>query len=226
VEDLSDLEREEQLRSFWRDNWLTIVAGVAIGLGGIAGWRYWQSHTRQQGEDAEAAYTAVIDALGANKREDAATRASALREAHPSSPYADQADLALARAAVERGDLDEAAKRLRAIIDGSRDAELRQIGRLRLARVLIEQSKHDEALALLDAAAAGAFAPHFHDIRGDALMAKGDAAAARREYEAALAADPEQKSLDRVYVALKRDSLPRAADPPPAAAADKQGAAP
>ena len=96
------------------------------------------------------------------------------------------------------------------VIDGSRDAELRQVARMRLARVLIEQSKPDEALALLDPSTAGAFAPHFHDIRGDALTAKGDTVGARRAYDAALAADPEQKSLDRDYVALKRESLPAA----------------
>ena len=58
-----------------RPNWLTIVGGIAIGLGGIAGWRYWQSHSARQGEQAEGAYTAVLEALGANKREDAVTRA-------------------------------------------------------------------------------------------------------------------------------------------------------
>jgi predicted negative regulator of RcsB-dependent stress response len=226
VEDLSDLEREQQLRTFWRDNWLTIVGGVAIGLGAIAGWRYWQARSTRQGEQDEAAYTAVLEALGANKREDAVTRASSLRKEHPSSPYADQADLALARAALERGELDEAAKRLRTVIDGSRDAELRQIARTRLARVLIQQSKSDEAIALLDPAIGGAFAAQFHDIRGDALTAKGDGAAARREYEAALAADPEEKSLARDYVVLKRDSLPQVAAEPKPKDVDKQGATP
>ncbi len=74
MDDLSDLEREEQLRSFWRDNWLTIVGGVAIGLGAIAGWRYWQAHTRQQAEEAEAAYSAVLDGAdceAARRRRDA-----------------------------------------------------------------------------------------------------------------------------------------------------------
>ena len=118
MEDLSDLEREEQLRSFWRDNWLTLVGGIAIGLGAIAGWRYWQAHTRERAESAEAAYSAVLDALTASKRDDAASRAAELRKANPSSPYADQADLALARAAVETRDYDEAARRLDAVIDG------------------------------------------------------------------------------------------------------------
>jgi predicted negative regulator of RcsB-dependent stress response len=213
VEDLSDLEREEQLRNFWRENWLTIVGGIAIGLGGIAGWRYWQGRTVERAERAEAAYSGVLDALTANQRDDAVARAKALREENPTSPYADQADLALARAAVDRREYDEAVRLLRGVVDGSRDAELRHVARMRLARVLIEQSKADEAVALLDVSVAGAFAPLFHDIRGDALAAKGDAAGARREYELALAADPAPSSVDREFVAAKRDSLRSPAAP-------------
>lgn len=223
MEDLSDLEREEQLRSFWRENWLVIVGGIAIGLGGIAGWRYWQARTLERAAQAEAAYSSVLDALTENKRDDAVARAKTLRESNPSSPYADQADLALARAAVERREYDEAARLLRAVQDGSRDAELRQVARMRLARVLIEQSKADEAVALLDVSAAGAFAPLFHEIRGDALAAKGDAAGARREYELALAGDPLQSSVDREYVALKRDALPAAAPAEATASAEATG---
>jgi predicted negative regulator of RcsB-dependent stress response len=57
---------------------------------------------------------------------------------------------------------------------------LRLVAQTRLARVLVEQGKIDDALALLDVAKAGAFAAMVHDIRGDALAAKGDATAARR----------------------------------------------
>ena len=216
MEDLTDNEREEQLRRWWSDNWAWIIGGVALGLAILGGWQYWQRHQAQAADRDEASYRAVVEALDANKREEAVKQAGELRERRPGSPYADQSDLALARAAVDRREFDEAARLLKVVADGSKDPELRLVAKTRLARVLVEQGKHDEALALLDATQAGAFGGIVHDIRGDALAAKGDPAAARKEYESALAAGGPESGVDESYVELKRDALAQAA---PAAAA-------
>lgn len=85
--------------------------------------------------------------------------------------------------------------------------------------MLVEQGKHDEAIALLDPAQAGAFAALFHDIRGDAYAAKGDAASAKREFEAALAAGDEALGVDRAFIELKRDATPLAVAAAPSAPA-------
>jgi predicted negative regulator of RcsB-dependent stress response len=211
VEDLTDNEREEQLRLWWSENWLWIVGGIAIGLGGLAGYQYWQKSRQNAAEQDAATYRAELEALGAKQLDTAVAKAKQLRDLHPASAYADQADLALARAAVERRDFDEAVKRLKAVADNSRDPQLRQVAKARLARVLVEQGKYDEAVAQLDIATAGAFGALFHDIRGDALAAKGDAAGARREYESALASGSTEPGVDRAYVELKRDALASAA---------------
>lgn len=211
MEDLSDLEREEQLRRWWSDNWAWIIGGVALGLALLAGWQWWQRQQVQSAEVDESSYVAVIEALGRSDREGAAAQAKALRERRPGSAYADQADLALARAAIERHDLDDAATLLRGVADTSGDPELKLIARTRLGRVLIEQGKPDDALALLDPASAGAFLPMVHEIRGDALAAKGEIAAAGGEYEAAIEAAGETLGFDRAYVELKRDALGSAA---------------
>jgi predicted negative regulator of RcsB-dependent stress response len=237
VEDLSDKEREEQLRRFWADNWLWIVGGIALGLGGLAGWQYWQKSKLNASERDEASYVAVLQSLGKNDKEAAVKTADALRGLHPKSPYADQADLALARFAVDTRDLDEAAKRLRVVAESSRDSELRQIAQTRLARVLSEQGKHDDALKLLDVTKAGAFAPVVHEIRGDVLAAKGEVAGARQAYDAALAAttSTQPQAFDHAFVELKRDALPAAATAPatkpatataPSAAVPADGAKP
>jgi predicted negative regulator of RcsB-dependent stress response len=221
VEDLSDNEREEQLRRWWSENWMWIVGGVAIGLAVLAGYQYWQQTRFQAAEQDEATYLAVLDTLGRNQRDEAMKQADQLRSTHPKSPYADQADLALARAAVDARDFDGAAKRLRAVADGSRDPQLRVVARTRLARVLGEQGKHDEALGLLDVSKAGEFTALLHDVRGDLFAAKGDAAAAAREYDAVLAGESADtdSGIDRVYVRLKREALAVPATNPAAAPA-------
>jgi len=219
VEDLTDNEREEQLRRWWSDNWAWIIGGVALGLALLAGWQYWQRYQVQRAEQDEASYRAVVESLGRDQRDEALKHAAELRERRPDSPYADQSDLALARAAAEARDYDEAITDLRRVADGSRDVELRRIAQSRIARLLIEQDKPDEALALLDATQAGAFAPLFHEIRGDAYAAKGEPANARREYDEALQAVGEAIGLDRAFVELKRDAMAArepAVDPSPA----------
>jgi predicted negative regulator of RcsB-dependent stress response len=216
VEDLSDNEREEQLRRWWSENWLWIVGGVALGLGLLAGWQYWQRTRLQTSEQAEASYMAVLDSLNQNQSDAAAKRADELRGQYPKSPYADQADLALARALVDARKYDDAARRLRGVADRSRDPQLRLVATTRLARVLAGQGKHDEALALLDVGQAGAFAPVFHEIRGDVLAGKGDVAGARAAYDAALAGGNrpgEGPALDTRYIELKRDALAAATTP-------------
>jgi len=208
VEDLSDNEREEQLRRFWSENWLWIFGGIALGLAGIAGWNYWQKTRLQSAESDEKTYLAVIESLSRNDAGTAATKADDLRSTHPKSPYTDQADLALARAYVGEGKLDDAARRLRVVYESSRDPQLRIVAQTRLARVLVEQKKFDEALKLLDVGSAGSFAPVFHDVRGDVYAAKNDVAQARQEYQAALAANTSGAPIiDAKYVQLKLDAL-------------------
>ena len=222
MEELTDNEREEQLRRWWSDNWAWIIGGVALGLAILGGWQYWQRHKLQVAEQDEASYLAVVESLGSKNRDAAVQQAAELQKRRPGSPYADQADLALAQAAVERREFDEAARLLRGVADRSKDAELRLVAKTRLARVLVEQGKHDEALALLDVSQAGAFAALMHEIRGDAFAAKGDAAQARTEYDAAIKASTPQSGIDSVFVELKRDALVPSV---PAPAADAPAAA-
>jgi predicted negative regulator of RcsB-dependent stress response len=233
VEDLTDNEREEQLRQWWSENWLWILGGIALGLAMLWGWQYWQRMKMEQAQHELAGYQSVITSLGQDKFDQAVVEAKALRDAQPGSPYADHSDLVLARAAVEMRKFDEAVQHLRTVMDGSRDPELRAVARGRLARVLVEQAKYDDALALLDPAAAGSYVALYHELRGDAYAGKGDPAAALREYGEALATPGEETGLDREYIELKRNALSSVAavadspavDAAAAAGADSEAAA-
>ncbi|HEV2229971.1 MAG TPA: tetratricopeptide repeat protein [Steroidobacteraceae bacterium] len=218
---LSDKEQWEQLRTWVRENGLWVVAGVALAAAGLQGWRWWQAHLDARGVAADAAYTGMIDALEKGDRTQAFVRLGEIERDYPSSPYADQAKLLAARVYVESKELDKAAHELETVMNASRDRQLALVARMRLARVEIAQGKPDEALATLKAAEPGAFAARYHEVSGDAYYAKGDKAAALREYRSA-AGNPDLG--DAALLDLKIADL--AADAPPASAAAPAPTAP
>ena len=64
-----------------------------------------------------------------------------------------------------------------------------------------------EALKALNVSGTGAFAPLFHDVRGDVYYAMGKLPEARSEYEQALNGEMAAAVLDPNYVTAKLDEL-------------------
>lgn len=203
---LTDRDQEEALRTWWQENWSWILGGIVLGLVLLGGWQYWKVHTANQAAAAAKLYDDFRGAID-RKDMDAANRSlGALVADHKKSPYTQQSRLLLAKKHVEDGKFDEALPLLRSVADESADAELGWVARLRVARLLIQQGKHDEVLSLLDPEKAGAFSAQVREIRGDALVAKGNLEGARAEYAAALTAniDPRaDRAIDRTLLEMK-----------------------
>ncbi|MGQ0383999.1 MAG: YfgM family protein [Gammaproteobacteria bacterium] len=210
---LSEREQAEQLKQWLRVNWIWLFAGVALALGGYYGWRWWEARQSGRSLAAESRFSAMLEALARNQREDGVRIAGELTGQYADTPYADQAALVLARLDVEGGDLAAAAARLTQVMDSTRDPELRLVSRLRLARLQLAQGLHDAALATLDGAATPSVDARVAELRGDALLAKGDRAGAleayRRAQEAATGAPP--GLVDGELLGYKIDGLAAAA---------------
>jgi predicted negative regulator of RcsB-dependent stress response len=198
---LSDAEQEEALRNWWRENWAWILGGVVLGLALLAGWRFWTAHQEQQSAQAATLYDNVHTALEKKDLAGASKALDTLTASFDSSAYAQQGRLMLAKEDVASGKFDEATTLLRAVTEKSKDKEMADVARLRLAQLLVQQGKHDDALNQLKPDTLGKFAAAAREIRGDALIAKGDAEGARAEYAAALTG--EEASIDRTLVELK-----------------------
>lgn len=204
---LTDQQQAEKVKGWVRTNSIFLVAGVALGLGGLFGWNQWRIYQERHAEEASAIYETFLQSVRANQLEQAESGMAALAAEYGSSPYAAQGRLAMARLYLDRGKPELAAEALRTVVGNGWSPEIRNIARLRLARVLIFQEKYDEALKTLGDPGSKAFAPAFHDARGDVYYAMGKYSEARSEYEQALNGEIAAEVIERTYVQAKLDDL-------------------
>lgn len=203
---LTEQEQWDSVRNWLRQNGVWLVAGVALAAIGIWGWRSWQAHQETLLLQASGQYEKLVGAFSKNDLSTVTTVADQLAADHPGTGYAEQGQLAAARLQVENKQIPAAIDRMQKVLAATSDAELALVVRLRIARLQIELNKADDALATLAAAQPGAFAGRFAEVRGDALLAKGDRDGALKAYNEAQAAAT-GGSVGGDLLALKINSL-------------------
>lgn len=205
-----DEDQAQRLKQWWADNWLSLVAGLGIGLAAIFGWQAWQSHGQRQRAEASRLYEDLQTALTLGKTEQAAQLAGSLSVQFADSPYASGAELYMAREAVKAGKFDEALVHLEWVRAHGADEGLRQLATLRSARVLWAQGQIDQALERLGTLPVGtdfAYAMQIEQLRGDLLLAKGERSQALAAYSKAMAALGEDEAPLRAMLQDKLDDL-------------------
>ena len=174
-------QQVEVIKSWWKENGTSVLAGTVIGLVGLFGWRYYNELQQTNQEAASQAYNAMTAQLA--KGDDAALeQAKSFISAHQGDAYAELAALQLAAAAVKAGKLDLAAEQLTQVAANG-DESIKPIAALRLARVLKDQVA---------------------EVRGDVLLGQGKPEEARDAYQMAADAGGLQSSAE---LKLKMDDL-------------------
>lgn len=203
----TDEERAEAIKKWWKENGLSIMLGVGLGLGAIFGWRAWTDYQETVRQQASAAFEQLLADADADtgNTESVLAQARLLREEFSTTTYATLAALVQARIERAAGNSAGARAALEQALAESPDPGIRRIAALRLIRLLIAAGDLEQAAGLAakhddDGAFGGAFAA----LRGDIAAAQGHATEARTAYEQALAGgapNPDQ-------VRRKLDDLP------------------
>jgi len=209
---LTDDEQLEAVKHLIVEYAPWLIGGVLVGAALFFGYRYFQTYTNERAYKAGAEFSSLTTALQANDHARSRQIADSLIKNYANTPYADQAQLTLARLDVDDGQLDKAIAPLTQVMNESKDTELRQIARLRLARVLTDQGKADEAIKTLAEPMPAAFSARYHEVRGDAYVAKKDPSDAAAEYQAALGA-ADASGINAALLELKIQDLGAAATP-------------
>ena len=185
----TDDEQVEKLKAWLKENGLSIVLGIIIGVGGITGYNYWSHVQETAAAEASSHFTRMMTALEADNADEMKQQAGILIRDFDKTDYALLAHLALARQQVEDGAFDDAEKSLQQVVGSAAQKPLAYVARLRLAAVQVEQQRLDEALATLDADFPQDFAAQVDELRGDAYAGLGKREEAINAYRKAQSAD-------------------------------------
>lgn len=195
-----------KLKTWWNQYGTGMIAGVVIGVAVLAGLNYWKHYQRVRGETASTLYTQMLGEMKQNRSEQVMTLASQLMDGYAGTPYAGKAALLAARLRFDAHDLAGARQDLDWAVQHAREVAVQHAARLRLGRLMLEQGENDAVLALIQVKDVNGFESAYEELRGDALLAKGDRDGARRAYRAALDKLPRGSAYAR-FLSLKLDNL-------------------
>jgi predicted negative regulator of RcsB-dependent stress response len=189
-------EQVERLKAWLKENGLSIVLGIVIGVGGIGGYNYWMHVQETTAAEASGHYTQMLEALEAGADDDLQKQANILLADYSSTEYALLAHLALARLHVDNGDFNAAETALQQVIGSAAQEPLAYLARTRLAAVQIQTEQYDQAIGTLAVDFPEQFYALVDELRGDALASQGKTAEAVAAYQKAQNAEPQPANLE------------------------------
>lgn len=194
------------LKAWWKQYGKALIAGVVIGALLLASLNYYRQYRTQRAETASLLYENLLADLQQAKADAITAGATRLMQDYSGTPYAGKAALLLARLRYDAKDTAAARQHLEWAMKNGGEPAVQHTARLRLGRLLLDQGDADAALALLNVKQTEGFASEYEELRGDALLAKGDRNGARAAYQAALDALPRGSAYGGL-LGMKRDNL-------------------
>jgi predicted negative regulator of RcsB-dependent stress response len=202
---LSEEERVEALKKWWKDNARSVIVGIAMGAAVMYGWNAWQTSQRNKAEEAAGLYQNLLTAVENKQTEPARQLSQRLIDQHQGSVYATYGALFQARLQVEAHDLAGAKKTLQDLLRTVRDDNVKHLVRIRLGSVLMALGEHEEALRMIEPLAGdrlGEFERLYEALKGDLYANLNRQEDARLAYEKA-----KRLGDDSPLLQLKLDNL-------------------
>ncbi|QLM07273.1 YfgM family protein [Escherichia fergusonii] len=180
-------DQVDAVKRFFAENGKALAVGVILGVGALIGWRYWNSHQVETARSASLAYQNAVTEASAGKPEGIVVAEKFVTE--NKNTYGALASLELAQQFVDKNELQKAEAQLQQGLTATSDENLKAVINLRLARVQVQLKQADAALKILDTIKGEGWAAIVADLRGEALLSKGDKQGARSAWEAGVKSD-------------------------------------
>ncbi len=202
---LDEKEQIEEIKSWLKENWLALVAGVIVGFGGLFSWNWYQDSVYESNTQALAIFDQAQQELTLGNFDSALALLQNLRSDYNSSPYTDFLGLLYSTYLLSNGNTADAAVEIEYVLNNTTDDYLRLIATWRLARVNVEITNYDRALELVQNKN-HTLSANFTELEGDVYFFRGEFDLASNTYMSILS-DPNINSIDLNTLMLKINNL-------------------
>ena len=204
--DLEEQEQLDELKHFWKQYGNLITWSLIAALSAFAAWNSFQYWQRSQSAQSAVMFDEIERAVQSGDTARTERALSDMKDRFGRTAYAHQAGLLVAKAHMDKGNLDAARAALAWVADKATEPGYQAIAKLRLAGILMEKKSYDEALQLLSGVFPKGFEGLVADRRGDIMMVQGKKADAKIDYEKAWKALDERADYRRL-VEVKLNAL-------------------
>ena len=174
-------EQVQAIKQWWKENSVSLIAGIVIGVVVLAGYKYWTESKQNQAQQASVIYSQILSSSN-----DKMKNTETLKADYSATPYAALAALLLAKDNVNANEIDKAISQLKWVVDNSNDEGIQHLAQQRLARVYLSKNNIESAEALIKGVTANGFTSGYNEIRGDINLAKKLPVQAKENYRLAL----------------------------------------
>ncbi len=181
--DRTDEEREELVKQWIKDNWLSTVGVIALAIGIVYGVDYYRQSQEQQLSANAAQTEQIMQALKADKLDIANKQLAILQENEKNTSFSSVATLATGKKLFELGKYEEAVQQYEWLINNIDDIAMRDVARLRKARAEANLKQYQQAISTLNGLEGDKNLAEASILRADILTADNKIDEALQELE-------------------------------------------
>lgn len=200
----TDEEKGEAIIAWWKENWVSLVSGVALAVAILFGYQYWQSYQKNQQTAASSIYSNLLAQSNSNNADGIYTLAQRLRDDYAGTAYAPIGVMVAAKRYAEQGQNEQAVESLTWVVDHADEDMVSDLAKMQLVRMYIAIKQYDKAEDLLTEEYPVAWQSGIDELKGDIAVGKNDLVAAKSAYESALRSS---KGGSTEYLQMKLDDL-------------------
>ena len=206
-----DHEREQVVRKWWHDNWLSLTVGIVIAIGAMVGYRYYQDYKTTQAQEYAYKMSTLQSKLVIDPTAGKTQSIEFINE--HKDLYGSLLSLDLAAILCNEGKFEEALTYVNFAKDnGGKLVAPNAV--LVKAHILAQAKKYEEAVSELNALKQDAYAVEKYELLGDIYALSNQLDKAHDAYNDAIKECEKQNIAITSILQIKADSLIKQGDTP------------